>query len=150
MIPIPYQMSGGYLQSLEMSIRYRQPLAKWQVDIGLLLTNVLADVGNPLANYPMDIGNHIANGQRIFAIISQYGPYLLNLYLDLLFSMCRTFFRLSWWITSAAPSPPSLLCWSSFRRCLSHSLTEPSGSTLSSVSLSHDRSMKNHKHCFLE
>jgi hypothetical protein len=50
MVPIPYQMSSGYLQSLEMHIIYRQPLAKCQVDLGKYLTNVSADVGNPLAN----------------------------------------------------------------------------------------------------
>ncbi len=137
MIPIPDQMSSGYLQSLEMAIRYRHSHAKCRVDIGLPVTNVSADIENPLANYPVDIGNHIANGQRIyicnpFAIRPLFtSPRILISF----FSMCRTFCRLSWWITSAAPSPPSRLCWSSFRRCRSHSLTEPSGSTLSSVSL---------------
>jgi hypothetical protein len=53
------------------------------VDIGKSLTNVSADIDNPLANYPVDIGKHIANDQRIFANLSQYGPYLLLLYLDL-------------------------------------------------------------------
>jgi hypothetical protein len=71
MIPIHYQMSSGYLQSLEMPIRYRQPLAKCQVDIGLPLTNVSADIDNPLANYPVDTGNHTANCQRIFAVSSR-------------------------------------------------------------------------------
>jgi hypothetical protein len=48
MIPIPYEMSSGYLQYLEMPIRYRQTLAQCQVDIGNYLTNVSADIDNPL------------------------------------------------------------------------------------------------------
>jgi hypothetical protein len=76
-------MSSEYLQSLIIRIRYRHSQAQCQVDLGKYLTNVSADIGNPLANYPVAIGNHVANAQRIFAILSQYGPYLLLLYLDL-------------------------------------------------------------------